>query len=211
VARSEGGCGLGGCRCGRSPHALWRRGGHSCRIYGLILGSDLGEKQRVMGANRGPSGSGPPGAGGQRVGGRRLKRVDGSMRTGASVAGIVWDLKKRRIKRKARGGSRIAWGECEVKGKVRCQTVSRYCDGQYSPASGHGGYSRGHIDDWYDGRVYSDTTQTLITDYVDEDSNPGNGRPAPRVGDKGEQRAADSGTGFVRQRELYSRMDGGRP
>lgn len=44
------------------------------------------------------------------------------MRTGASVAWIVWDFKKRRVKRKARRGRRIAWGEGEVKGDIRCQT-----------------------------------------------------------------------------------------
>jgi hypothetical protein len=44
------------------------------------------------------------------------------MRAGASVAGIVRNLKKRRIKRKTRRGDRIAWGEGEVKGNRRCQT-----------------------------------------------------------------------------------------
>lgn len=44
------------------------------------------------------------------------------MRTGASVAWIVWDFKKRRVKRKARRGRRIAWGEGEVKGDIRCQS-----------------------------------------------------------------------------------------
>lgn len=44
------------------------------------------------------------------------------MRTGASVARIVWNLKKRRIKRKARRGSRIAWGKGEVKRDICCQT-----------------------------------------------------------------------------------------
>lgn len=44
------------------------------------------------------------------------------MRTGASVAGIIGNLEKRRIERKAGRGSRIAWGEGEVKGDIRCQT-----------------------------------------------------------------------------------------
>lgn len=45
------------------------------------------------------------------------------MRAGASVAVMVWDLKERRIKRKARRGGWIAWGKCEVKDDIRCQTV----------------------------------------------------------------------------------------
>lgn len=38
------------------------------------------------------------------------------------MAWIVWNFKKRRVKRKARRGRRIAWGEGEVKGDIRCQT-----------------------------------------------------------------------------------------
>ena len=38
------------------------------------------------------------------------------------MAGVVRDLEKRRVKRKARRGSRTARGEGEVKGNIRCQT-----------------------------------------------------------------------------------------
>jgi hypothetical protein len=77
-----------------------------------------------------PRRSGAAGAGGgDRVGGRRLEGVDGSMRAGASVAGVVRDLKERRIKGEARWGGGIAWWEGEVKGDTRCQTVSRSVPG----------------------------------------------------------------------------------
>lgn len=44
------------------------------------------------------------------------------MRAGASVARVVRNLKKRRIKSEARGGSGVAWWEGEVKSDIRCQT-----------------------------------------------------------------------------------------
>lgn len=74
------------------------------------------------------------------------------MRTGASVARIVWDLEKRRVKREARRGSRIAWGEGEVKHDVRCQTgrvTTMLVPGAVKRRAGEvcGGYLRGHVVD----------------------------------------------------------------
>ena len=80
-----------------------------------------------MSADGGPRWRRPPGANSSnRVGGRRLKRVNGSMRAGASVVagGVERNLEKRRIESKARRGSGIAWREGEVKGDIRCQTVA---------------------------------------------------------------------------------------
>lgn len=78
-----------------------------------------------MSADGGPRRRGAAGAdGGDRVGGRRLEGVDGAMRAGASVARVVRDLEKRRVKGEARRGSRLAWGKAEVEREIRCQTVS---------------------------------------------------------------------------------------
>ena len=76
---------------------------------GLVLATDLGQKERPMSPDGRPRRGGTAGAGGgDRVGGRRLEGVDGSMRTGASVARVVRNLQERRIKREARRGSRVA-------------------------------------------------------------------------------------------------------
>lgn len=122
VRGTEDGPAGGGDGSRRCLGPLGRRAGDGRRADGLVLTADLGQQQRAVGADGRPGRSGAAGAGGNRVGGRRLEGVDGSMRAGASVARVVRNLKQRRIKSEARGGSGIAWWEGKVKRDIRCQT-----------------------------------------------------------------------------------------